>query len=141
MGLMGASGISDRKIIDLIYPVGSIYISANAVSPATLFGGSWEQIQGRFMLTSGNGYSLGATGGSANHGHSLNNGRADITFDNGYLYIRYLNEGFRANSWTSIASGTIDNYTTKSSVLLHGSTDNASSMPPYIVVNAWKRTA
>ena len=36
-----------------VYPVGSIYMSVNSTSPATLFGGTWERIQDRFLLTAG----------------------------------------------------------------------------------------
>ena len=36
-----------------IYPIGSIYISAASTSPSTLFGGTWEQIKGRFLLAAG----------------------------------------------------------------------------------------
>ena len=54
------------SIFNLIYPVGSIYMSANNVSPALLFGGTWEQIQDRFLLAAGSSYSAGSTGGSAN---------------------------------------------------------------------------
>ena len=31
------------------YPVGSIYISFNSTSPATLFGGTWAQLTGAFL--------------------------------------------------------------------------------------------
>ena len=30
------------ELLDLIYPIGAIYISATSTSPATLFGGTWE---------------------------------------------------------------------------------------------------
>lgn len=50
-----------------IYPVGSIYMSVNSTSPATLFGGTWEQIQDTFLLASGSTYSAGSTGGEASH--------------------------------------------------------------------------
>jgi hypothetical protein len=36
----------------LMYPVGSIYMSVDAKSPAVLFGGTWEKIEGRFLLSS-----------------------------------------------------------------------------------------
>ena len=54
-----------RSLVDIIYPVGSIYMSVNNVSPATLFGGSWTQIQGRFLLAAGGNYGLGSQGGAA----------------------------------------------------------------------------
>jgi hypothetical protein len=50
-----------------IYPVGSIYISANSTSPANLFGGTWEQIKDRFLLAAGGTYAAGSTGGEATH--------------------------------------------------------------------------
>ena len=50
------------------YPVGSFYFSANATSPATLFGGTWEQLeQGRVLLSQGTNYPAGSTGGEATH--------------------------------------------------------------------------
>ena len=54
------------------YPVGSIYMSVNSTNPGELFGGTWEQIQGRFLLGQGSGYSAGAIGGEANHALSDN---------------------------------------------------------------------
>ena len=51
------------------YPVGSYYISSVSTSPATLFGGTWVQVQDRMILAAGTKYSAGtlenpATGGS-----------------------------------------------------------------------------
>ena len=49
---------------DLIYPVGSIYMSVNNTNPGTLFGGTWEQIQGKFLLGQSSGHAGGSTGGA-----------------------------------------------------------------------------
>lgn len=33
-----------------IYPIGSIYISTNSTNPKDLFGGTWSQIKGEYLL-------------------------------------------------------------------------------------------
>lgn len=53
------------NVLKLAYPVGSIYMSVNNTSPATLFGGTWEAIGGRFLIGKDSTYSAGSTGGSA----------------------------------------------------------------------------
>lgn len=56
-----------REIVDLVYPVGSIYMSASGTNPQILFGGSWTAISGRFLLAASNDYTAGSTGGEAEH--------------------------------------------------------------------------
>lgn len=56
-----------KRMFDLIYPVGSVYISVNNTNPAVLFGGTWVQIKDRFLLGAGTTYSNGTTGGEASH--------------------------------------------------------------------------
>ena len=66
---------TNTALINLIYPIGSIYMSVNSTSPATLFGGTWVQIQDTFLLACGSTYSNGATGGAASinlsHTHTM----------------------------------------------------------------------
>ena len=54
-----------KQIIDIIYPVGSIYMSVNNVSPATFLGGTWTALQDRVLIGAGNSYAVNSTGGSA----------------------------------------------------------------------------
>ena len=43
-----------KALTDAVYPVGAIYMSMNATSPATLFGGTWERIGvGRTLVSAG----------------------------------------------------------------------------------------
>lgn len=55
------------NILEQIYPVGAIYISTSNTSPSTIFGGTWEKIEDKFLLASGSTYANGATGGEATH--------------------------------------------------------------------------
>lgn len=60
--------IGTTSFLDKVYPVGSIYMSVNSTSPATLFGGTWEAIAGgRVLMGANSTYTLGSTGGSYTH--------------------------------------------------------------------------
>lgn len=136
-------------ILDKIHPVGSIYISENSTSPATLFGGTWERVKDRFLLAAGDKYSAGGTGGSATHtltqdempshaGHLFNN---DGVSYNGTAEGVYLKAD--ANCWGTI--GTIGRGWNYISGEMYPDARNMggdmpfSIMPPYLTVYIWKR--
>ena len=54
-----------QQLSDLIYPIGSVYVSTANVSPASFLGGYWNPIEGRFLLSSSSSYTAGSTGGAA----------------------------------------------------------------------------
>lgn len=55
-----------------IFPVGTVLIRYDDISPASLYGGAWERIQGRFLYATGYGGTIGATGGSGTHTLTVN---------------------------------------------------------------------
>lgn len=57
----------ESMLLDLIYPVGSIYWSKNATNPSYLFGGTWVQIKDKFILAAGTTYKINTSGGAATH--------------------------------------------------------------------------
>ena len=59
------NGNKIEGLVDLVYPVGAIYMSVNSTSPATLFGGTWSQLGGQFLLAASSTYAAGSTGGAA----------------------------------------------------------------------------
>ena len=55
-----ASSAIRAHILSMVYPVGSVYISVNDVSPAAFLGGTWEKIsQGRVLQGAANGQVAG----------------------------------------------------------------------------------
>ncbi len=129
------------------FPIGSIYLSVNNINPGSVFGGTWEQIKDRFLLTAGNTYSAGSTGGEAqhkltinempSHGHDLVYGSKDSTSG---LVISYTGSGYSSLSveqWAWRSSGVRQNIYARN----EGGSQAHNNMPPYLVVYAWKRVS
>lgn len=57
------------NLMDIVYPVGSIYISMNSTSPAEIIGGTWMQIVDKFLRPSD---SALQDVGSNSHYHTMN---------------------------------------------------------------------
>lgn len=51
-------------LLDMFYPIGCTYESSDDTSPAELFGGYWNPIEGRFTIGASSTYPAGSTGGS-----------------------------------------------------------------------------
>ena len=123
--------------LNKVYPVGSIYMSVNSTDPGTLFGGTWQRIKDRFLLSAGDDYAAGATGGEAEHTliesempehtHAIYyyNSSGDKSF--GY---NYQNKGKQSQQTT--ASG---------GIVSAGGGQPHNNMPPYLAVYVWQRTA
>ena len=137
---------SVNNVADIIYPVGSIYMSVNNTNPTLLFGGTWEQIQDTFLLSAGSTYSAGSTGGEATHtltvdelpSHDHQQRIGIAGYDGwsvkniGYMqYPGYSNPTNRHSTHTTVP------YNTQ----VRGGGQAFNNMPPYMVVYMWKRTA
>lgn len=64
-----------KSVVDIVYPIGSIYLSVSAVNPSRVLGGTWVTWgSGRVPVgvntADGNYNSVEKTGGSANHTHN-----------------------------------------------------------------------
>ena len=146
-------------LVDKIYPVGSIYMSVNNTNPGTLFGGTWEQLQDKFLLGAGSSYTNGATGGSATvtlttnqipahtHGSKTLTGKIDgIMMDDGRT--KTINGVFSAStprqrSWSGTDGDAVRtiNFSSTHEHTSVGGGQAHDNMPPYLVVYMWKRTA
>lgn len=131
-----------------VYPIGSIYMSVNSTSPAELFGGTWARLKDRFLLGVGDTYTDGDTGGSATHTLTAAQlpkvtGTILSTFDGGTAGGFNSATGVFSVSGSkksaSVTNGSNTRYSTVTMSFGSGSSHN--NMPPYLVVNMWKRTA
>lgn len=130
--------LGSNYILDNVYPVGSIYMSVNSTNPKNLFGGTWEQIQGRFLFGMNSSYPAGSTGGEITHSLTID----EMPEHNHTIY--YPNAGGpygNANIGYPEASGT--NMTWCAEMCKTAPTGGGAAhnnMPPYLSVYIWKRT-
>lgn len=121
-----------------IYPVGSVYQSDQSESPAALFGGEWTPITDRFLYGSGS-KEIGSTGGEERHTLIIDEIPAH-THDSTWSYrngnvINQTYNGFVLSEATAQRHGSYI------SVLNTGGSKSHNNMPPYTVINIWKRVA
>lgn len=60
--------LTKQDICNFIYPIGSIYMSQNSTSPATLFGGTWSRINGYYLYAGTGGTTAGSNTSGASNG-------------------------------------------------------------------------
>lgn len=121
-------------------PVNAHHIQYNGESaPAALFGGTWSidtDYSGRVLVGSGTGYTLGATGGSADavvvaHTHNASGVNESAAVSTG---------DFRAIG-RRLTDTTANNVGLQDCISSSGVSGVGKNMQPYKVVAMWKRTA
>ena len=145
--------VGTNFVLDNVYPVGSIYMNVNSTNPRTLFGGTWEQIQGKFLLGMSSSYPAGSQGGEASHTLTTeempSHGHNPANQSGYYGFITNSSKAFEVGDM-GVQSGTGRYYPYApvafdiSRNSLTGTTGGGSShnnMPPYLSIYIWKRTA
>ena len=126
--------------LNVLFPVGAYYITESATTPASLFGGEWVQVSGKFLLGQSvqDGYLVGSEGGEKTH-----------TLTTEEMPEHYHQLGSKPNTGNIAAAGpysadgggynpNFEGYIDSTSVIdirIH------NNMPPYRTVNIWRRTA
>ena len=139
------------NLLDIVYPVGSVYITTTESSPATSIGGTWVEIKDRVLLDRTNEKCL-VEKGSMRHKHVLGgNGGAifDMIIENSWANILYKYTN-RISFSDPIAKHALhvteiheaDTKTTEFHPLqLIGYTDEVEAYPAYLCVRIYRRTA
>lgn len=129
-------------ILNWIYPVGIILQFAENVDPnAIMPGQSWEKIEGKFLLASDSSHTLGAIGGEATHTLTI-----EELANHRHMVMRNPDQSYKAGFGVDTHTGTIAE--TASTTFVEaiftdyvGLSQPHNNMPPYLVVNVWKRIA
>lgn len=158
--------MEDEKIDLLtVYPVGAIFQSTASTSPASLFGGNWEQVQNRFLYGSGGSYGVGNVGGEESHVLSMNempshnHGRISLVGDiyggdtrvlpenssvtGIFSRIDMGNDIFQIQRKDGVGMDVVPDIHLDASHQhnMEGSGWAHNNMPPYFVCNIWRRVS
>lgn len=124
-----------EQVVRGVFPIGYVYLSTDSTSPAAIFGGTWEQLQGRFLLGAGDDYPAGSTGGEAVH---------TLTVEEmpSHSHMQYV--GANSGSWgirrDHVDDQDCEKYPQGESGATGGNQPH-NNMPPYLAVYMWKRVA
>lgn len=143
------SKLLKNSLLDFLHPIGSIYTSVVDTDPTALFGGTWERIKDTFLLTAGDTYAAGTTGGEAEHTLILDempyHYHAEFFYAEGVGELTVPGGTARIPGETGFLFSTSETPNASRGVL--GDTSGVggdqphNNMPPYLTVYAWKRIA
>lgn len=147
---IGNAGFTKKFISTLfllMHPVGIPYASENPTSPAELYGGTWERIEGKFIMGASDTYPAGSTGGSATHTQTAEEvGRhyhEQIFWVNGE--IGTYASGFNYDQFTtymySDKPATTNGGKTALNERDHGEVSPMDILNPYYSMYIWRRVA
>lgn len=143
LALLNTTKLAKSEVLNAVFPVGSLYLSVNDTSPATLFGGTWEAMGGRFLLGADATYPAGSTGGEASHTLTTNEmprhtHTTAVEYNAGTSSIEAWSLLIKQGSWetpsTTVTNGSANNQ-------FVGGSQPHNNLPPYLAVYIWKRTA
>ena len=143
---------------DRIYPIGAVYISVVNTNPGTLFGGTWEAINGRFLLAEDTNHVAGTTGGEATHslletempshthvvsnsgGHNHNQYFVEFRWPSNYSGTKLVGRPYSMGAQNTNERMNTTDGSHSHSVGSSGDGLPHNNMPPYLSVYMWKRT-
>lgn len=131
------------NLLDIIYPIGSVYITFNTISPANSVGGTWELLQNVFLYSSAD--AAGTTGGEKTHLLTIDempSHQHGIFHPIVVPWKNYIHTVW--NHMQGTVSGPDVYGEANANVVKTSNTGNSkahNNMPPYITVHIYRRTA
>lgn len=139
-----------------IYPVGAIYQSMSTTSPASLFGGSWNPINGVFLLSNSDSYQNDDTGGEESHTlqeSEIPSITGEVLF-NQWITIRNTEQDIIQSATGCFSKSPPDYHQLQQTAanvpfvtscrafqFNFGEDQSHNNMPPYLVCSMWRRVS
>lgn len=134
-------------LLDLIFPVGSIYMNYNSSSsPANTLGGSWTRIYNQFLIGAGDDYTIGSTGGEVSHLLTVNempsHSHNIVNSKNSKTGSAYMPIQVSSSAWGLVSQNSTGWIAQDTGYIAEtGNNVPHNNMPPYRAVWMWRRTA
>lgn len=143
---MGQSLLTSSGASDCPYNVGDIYITTLNTNPQDIWQNTtWEKVKDRFLLSSGDTYTLGAIGGEATHTltvEELAKHVHELSVDLNPIFSLVSNGDDGSPVVTGQSIGAINSAQIKGYGVyanITGGNQPHNNMPPYLCVNMWIR--
>lgn len=149
-GFISAADFYLEELRDKLYPVGAIYLSWNDNNPGNFLGGTWVRMaEGRGLFGIGTSKGRNGFSGTVEVHEEFGNWRTTLVAENLPPHnhtIGQSNTGAGRNDWGLVASGahggnvalvSNSNATTGAT----GGGESFYTVPPYIGIYVWRRTA
>ena len=144
------NGTNVINFLEVIYPVGSIYISTTNTSPANWFGGTWKRLNTGYLYGVSSATGLGVVAGSMTRTISVSNMPAHDHNIKAYRTNREVSQagapqvgstGSFADRVMVYSANAISKNYTESISEVRGSGTSLDIKPGYITCAVWERTA
>lgn len=137
------------NILDILYPVGSIYLSRNSVSSSSVIGGSWTRIQGAMIGAIGDSVSNGYGGDKTISIDQMPKHRHKLTYSNSendetpreFSSQDYPARHFNAGAVQRFTSSVGDNKINSMGIVVLPEGQGQEYMPYHFGIYIWYRTA
>ncbi|WP_332058114.1 DUF859 family phage minor structural protein [Streptococcus canis] len=134
------------EILNMVYPVGAIYMSASSANPSTFIGGTWQRYaQGRTIVGVSENETefnyAGKTGGEKSHRltkEEMPRHDHNVSNDNNALLLAASST--KAYATAGAGSGS-NSWPWQKGVQSEGGDQPHNNLQPYITVYMWRRTA
>ena len=146
------------KVINEIYPVGSIYMSEKDDTVEKVqrkFGGTWEKVTDRFLVGASTSYPVSTTGGNKTHSHKYgfqyggyfgmvllesNSNAGILNFsESNSISISPINSTYSFSGIANNSAQAGNSELSSNYYRLIGQSEYVSSLPPYYSVYIYKR--